>query len=350
MAGTKRIIVVDDSTLMQKMISGMLDEQPDLTVVGVAGDPFEAREMIRKLNPDVITLDVEMPRMDGLTFLEKIMTLRPMPVVMVSSLTREGATATVKALEIGAADVVAKPKSSDPEGFAHMATELVAKVRAAAAANIQQVRMTKAAPTSAELKWAAADDALVAIGASTGGVERVRAVLQSLPADGPPVLICQHMAPGFLASFAERLDTQVGYSVAVAQDGEIVGPGQARIGGPDGHLEVSRKLPNSYRISVVDEPPVGGHRPAVDRLFRSCAKIVRGRGVGVMLSGMGSDGAEALTAWHQAGAPTIGESESSCVVYGMPRAAKALGGIGRELAASRIPGGIVAAINGLNSK
>lgn len=345
MASEIRVVVVDDSQLMQQMLAGMIAEQPDMTVVGTATDPFDARDVIKRTNPHVITLDIEMPRMDGLTFLEKIMKLRPTPVVMVSSLTRQGAAATVRALELGACDVVAKPLDGEGAAFERMARELIGKIREAASAHVQQAsRPARAEPVSG---WEGPDDCLIALGASTGGVERLRAILTALPAGGPPIVFCQHMAPGFVASFAERLDQQSAYRVRMAEDGMIAGPGDAVLAAPTGHLEVARQLPAGYRLSINQAPPEGGHRPAVDRLFSSVASIAGKRSVGVILSGMGADGAAGLLDIRQAGGHTIGESEASCVVYGMPRAAKAKDAVVEQLAVARIPQAILRAVAAL---
>jgi len=336
MAKTIRVLVVDDSALMRKMISAMLTSETDIDVVGVAHDPFMARELIKATNPDVVTLDVEMPRMDGLTFLDKIMKLRPMPVVMVSSLTQSGTDATLRALELGAVDCVAKPAGGLVAGnHANFREELIAKVRSAAIARIRPRQLVERATRISVGPGYSSSEVIVAIGASTGGVEALHHVVQALPADCPAVVITQHMPPAFTASFARRLDAECAVVVREASDGVRVLPGHVYIAPGGRHLELSRSGAN-YMCKITDAPPVSGHRPSVDVLFRSVARHAGANAVGVIMTGMGRDGAEGLAEMRAAGARTIGQDEASCVVYGMPKAARDANAVEIEVSLSRI--------------
>lgn len=335
-----RVVVVDDSAFMRQLIAECLTNDGEITVVGMARDPYQARELIKASNPDVVTLDVEMPRMDGLAFLEKIMTLRPMPVVMVSTITKEGSDATVRALELGAVDYVTKPEVSDPSGLAVFQSELVSKVKLAREARVRAL-VPRAKPVAAPHRPSAAG-ALIAIGASTGGVERIRDVLAALPAECPPIVIVQHMGASYLASFAARLDTLSALSVRLGQPGDRLLGGTVTISPGDRHLFVERDGAG-YRVKLLDLPPVSGHRPSVDVLFESVARAAGPAGVGAILSGMGRDGAAGLLAMRTAGAYTMGEQEASCVVYGMPRAAKEAGAVVTELPLWKIPGELLRA-------
>ncbi len=318
-----RVLVVDDSPTMRGLISAVLRRDPDIDVIGGAGDPYEARELIKRLMPDVITLDVEMPRMSGVEFLEKIMRLRPMPVVMVSTLTQAGAAVSLQALEIGAFDCVGKP---DFEGLA-------AKVKAAAASRVR-VRPA-AAPQAARPTAYQPADRVLAIGSSTGGVEALITMLASFPKNCPPTLITQHMPESFTKGFAARLDRLCEPAVEEASDGAPLAIGQIYLApGGVAHLEVR----GGVRPACVlrEGPAVNGHRPSVDVLFDSVARVFAGRGVGVILTGMGRDGAKGLLAMRQAGARTLGQDEASCVVYGMPKAAFDIGAVERQAPLSRI--------------
>lgn len=337
-----RVVVVDDSTLMREMLKDILSREPDMEVAGTARDPFEARELIKASNPDVVTLDVEMPRMDGLSFLEKIMTLRPTPVVMVSSLTREGADATIRALELGAIDCVAKPGGPDLSDFA---AELVGKIRVASTARLTMRRPAAPADTLPAPRRAAAGKRFIAIGASTGGVERIRDVLAAMPADCPPIVITQHMGPSYVPSFAARLDKLSQPSVRVATAGARLTVGTVLIAPGDRHLVIARDA-LGHVCQIQDTPPVSGHRPSVDVMFQSVARSAGPAAVGVILSGMGRDGAAGMLAMRQAGAFTIGETEASCVVYGMPRAARDAGAVAVELPLAQIPAEMLRAIDG----
>ncbi|MBC7906541.1 MAG: chemotaxis response regulator protein-glutamate methylesterase [Rhodospirillaceae bacterium] len=338
MAGARiRVLIVDDSALMRQMLTSILSSDPIIEVVGTAPDPLVAREKIKALHPDVLTLDVEMPRMDGLAFLEKLMTLRPMPVVMVSSLTERGADVTLKAMELGAVDIFCKPTDAVGTGMQAYARELIDKVKAAAHARVRplgdrpQVATSKLSVTSIYKST----DRLVAIGSSTGGVEALRDIILALPADAPPIVVTQHIPPKFSASFAERLNNLAAVRVKEAVDGDRIVAGHVFIAPGDRHMAV-RRSGASLVIQTYDGPLVSGHKPSVDVLFHSVAEACGSKSVGVILTGMGRDGADGLLAMHKAGAPTIGQDETSCVVYGMPKAAREMGGVERELPLSRI--------------
>lgn len=320
-----RVLVVDDSATMRGMITAILRRDPAIEVVGSAADPLAAREAIKQLNPDVITLDIEMPNMDGLSFLERIMRLRPMPVVMLSTLTQAGAEATLRALELGAVDCLAKPTSLD--GAAAALSDLSSRVRAAAGARVRAAgdHAPAARPTGAYRP----SGHVVAIGSSTGGVEALLNVIGQFPANCPPTVITQHMPATFTASFAARLDRATEASVAEAWDGAPIEPGRIWLA-PGGatHLEVVGR--QSLRCRLVQGDLVNGHRPSVDVLFRSVAEACGARAVGAILTGMGRDGAQGLLAMREAGARTVGQDEATSVVYGMPRAAHEIGAVERQ--------------------
>ncbi len=365
-----RVLVVDDSALVRSLLTQIIDRQPDLECVGAAGDPLIAREMIRRLDPDVLTLDVEMPRMDGLDFLGRLMRLRPMPVVMVSTLTERGAEVTLQALELGAVDFVAKPRIGVAGGLQALAGEIVEKLRIAARARLRPVRRaagagalagsaapatsagsaTSAAPAAhgtaparsgvalppqfAARRWLTTEK-LVFIGASTGGTEATREVLVQLPADFPAILVTQHMPAGFTASYAARLNSLCRIAVKEAADGERILPGHAYIAPGGLHLSVQRSGAN-YVARVDDSEPVNRHRPSVEVLFRSAARVVGANAIGVMLTGMGADGARAMREMRDAGSWNAAQDESSCVIFGMPREAIAHGAVHEVLPLSAI--------------
>lgn len=328
------VLCVDDSALIRQVMAEIINSQPDLQVIGVAADPLVARDMIKALNPDVLTLDVEMPRMDGLEFLEKLMRLRPMPVVMVSSLTERGSEIAMRALELGAVDFVTKPRLGMRDGLLQYADEIGEKIRAAACARVRAVppRGAALAPAVAtagiELlrKPFLSTEKLIVIGASTGGTEAIREVLQPLPADSPAVLIAQHMPPGFTRSFAQRLDSLCRIQVKEAEHGERVLPGHAYIAPGGWHLALGRSGAN-YVAQLNQDEAVNRHRPSVDVLFDSVARNAGVNAVGVLLTGMGRDGAAGLARMRQAGAYTFAQDEASCIVFGMPREAIALGAV-----------------------
>jgi two-component system, chemotaxis family, protein-glutamate methylesterase/glutaminase len=334
-----RVLVVDDSAVMRAFLGRVVGAQPDMELLAASPDPLLAIERIRRTPPDVITLDVEMPRMNGLDFLRNLMAVRPLPVIMISSLTRQGAETTVRALELGAVDFFPKPASFDQlEGSAQ---EIAEKIRAAAGARVlrrrpQQAGSTGPAPLKAMLPpmgqaaAPATGQRVIAIGASTGGVEALREVLTSLPASVPPILIAQHMPPGFTETFAKRLDSLCRIHVKQADDNEAVRAVVAYIAPGGRHLMLMRRGAG-YSLRITDDPPVNRHRPSVDTLFRSVARAAGAQAVGVMLTGMGGDGAEAMLEMRQHGAYTIAQDEASCVVFGMPRQAILCGGV-REVA------------------
>ncbi|MBI1686901.1 protein-glutamate methylesterase/protein-glutamine glutaminase [Caulobacter hibisci] len=326
-----RVLVVDDSATMRGLITAALNRDPEIEVVGAAGDPFEARGMIKALNPDVVTLDIEMPNMNGIEFLEKIMRLRPMPVVMVSSLTQAGAEMTLRALELGAVDCVGKPTTAT--GTAEALAEVAEKVRTAARASVRT--KADAAPVTARRGNYLPSGDVVSIGSSTGGVEALLAILTQFPETCPPTVITQHMPATFTASFAARLDRASGAKVQEATDGALLEPGKVYVA-PGGatHLEVVRSAGLRCRLTAGD--PVSGHRPSVDVLFRSVAQAVGEKAVGAILTGMGRDGAQGLLQMRQAGARTVGQDEASCVVYGMPRAAFEIGAVEKQVSLSSI--------------
>ena len=336
-----RVVVVDDSALVRSLLTEIINRQPDMECIGAAADPLVAREMIRNLNPDVITLDVEMPRMDGIDFLAKLMRLRPMPVVMVSTLTERGAEVTLKALELGAIDFVAKPKIGVADGLRQLQDDITDKIRIASKARISRLPAPPAAsagsvggtapntaaprPVSASLGRLSTEK-IIFIGASTGGTEATKEVLMTLPADSPAVVITQHMPPGFTRSYAARLDGLCKISVKEAVDGERILPGHAYIAPGGLHLSVERSGAN-YLARVQDGDPVNRHRPSVEVLFKSAARVVGPNAVGIMLTGMGADGAKAMREMRDAGAYCVAQDEASCVVFGMPREAIAAGAV-----------------------
>lgn len=339
-----RVLIVDDSALVRQMLGQMLASDPAITVVGAAPDPLIAREMIKSLNPDVITLDIEMPRMDGLAFLEKIMTLRPMPVVMISSLTQKGADTALRALAIGAVDYIAKPTIGLVDGFQSLRDEIVSKVKAAAKAQVRA--LSGNAPTTARPLPGggySSSERVIAIGASTGGVEALQTLLTAFPADAPAILITQHMPALFTASFANRLDNFCAVTVRQAQDKERVLPGHVYIAPGGLHLELVRSGAN-YVCRVHDQAPVSGHRPSVDVLFRSVARAAGSNSVGIILTGMGKDGAAELKRMKERGAMTIAQDRDSSIVHGMPGEAIRLGAASQVLATDQIAGALIAQI------
>lgn len=328
-----KVLIVDDSALIRSVMSEIIGSQADMEVVGVAPDPIVARDLIKQTNPDVLTLDVEMPRMDGLDFLEKLMRLRPMPVVMVSSLTERGSEITMRALELGAVDFVTKPKLSIQSGMLEYSEMIADKIRAASKARIrprssQTVDGSKAPTDSLPMvkNPLTSSEKLIIIGASTGGTEAIKNFLVQMPSDCPGILITQHMPEGFTRSFAKRLDGLCKISVTEAAGGERVLPGHAYIAPGHSHLELGRSGAN-YITKLDDGPPVNRHRPSVDVLFRSAATYAGKNAVGVILTGMGKDGAVGMLEMKEAGAYNFAQDEASCVVFGMPREAIAIGAV-----------------------
>jgi len=334
-----RVIVVDDSATMRSMISATLRADPEIEVVGQAADPHEARQLIKQLAPDVITLDIEMPNMDGLAFLDKIMRLRPTPVIMISTLTQAGAEVNLRALEIGAFDCVAKPSSYAPDSF----TTLAEKVKAAARSR-RQPRLATSRPVQMAGGYTP-DGRILGIGSSTGGVEALITILSKFPANCPPTIISQHMPPSFTKSFAARLNKLCQPQVSEAQEGDLLRPGQIFLCPGEMHLEISGAHNPAIHLSNAER--VNGHRPSVDVMFYSLLRACGKNSMGLILTGLGRDGAEGLLAMHRAGAETIGQDEASCVVYGMPRAAFEIGAVARQLPLERIAERIITSSNAL---
>ncbi len=343
-----KVLIVDDSALIRSVMREIIGSQPDMEVVGVAPDPIIARELIKQTNPDVLTLDVEMPRMDGLDFLEKLMRLRPMPVVMVSSLTERGSEITLRALELGAIDFVTKPKISIQSGMQEYADMIADKIRAAAKARVRArpSRSAEQANTPGEVlpqirNPLTSSEKLIIIGASTGGTEAIKEFLIRMPSDCPGILITQHMPEGFTRSFAQRLNNLCKISVVESAGNERVLPGHAYIAPGHSHLKLVRSGAN-YMTQLDQGPPVNRHRPSVDVLFQSAASCAGKNAVGVILTGMGKDGAQGMLEMRNAGAYNFAQDEASCVVFGMPREAIAIGAAHEVLSLPAMPGRVLA--------
>ncbi len=326
-----KVLIIDDSALIRSVLSEIINQQPDMEVIAVAPDPLVARELIKQTNPDVLTLDVEMPKMDGLDFLEKLMRLRPMPVIMVSSLTERGSEITMRALELGAVDFVTKPKLSIQSGMLEYADLIADKIRAASKARVKSraahlVKDSEQRPGVLPMMKnpLMSSEKLIIIGASTGGTEAIKSFLEQMPSDCPGILITQHMPEGFTRSFAKRLDGLCKISVSEAAGGERVLPGHAYIAPGHSHLLLARSGAN-YVTQLDTGAPVNRHRPSVDVLFRSAAINAGKNAVGVILTGMGKDGALGMLEMKSAGAHNFAQDEASCVVFGMPREAIAVG-------------------------
>ncbi len=320
-----RVLVVDDSALVRHLLSEIINRQPDMLCVGAANDPLVAREMIRELNPDVLTLDVEMPRMDGLEFLGRLMRLRPMPVVMISTLTDAGAEVTLRALELGAVDFVAKPRVGVAGGLSDLSRLIAEKIRVAATAKIRRVMgLEDKQKATINPLGRISTEKMIFIGASTGGTEAIREVLTLLPADAPAVVITQHMPAGFTASFAARLHSLCHIAVSEATHGERILPGHAYVAPGGKQFRVARSGAN-YVAVVEDGPLVNRHKPSVEVLFKSGAEVVGRNAYGIMLTGMGGDGADAMRQMKDAGSYNYVQDEATCVVFGMPREAIAQG-------------------------
>ena len=335
---TIKVLIIDDSALIRSVLTEIINKETDMEVVGTAPDPLVAREKIKALNPDVLTLDVEMPKMDGLVFLERLMRLRPMPVVMVSSLTEKSSAITLQALELGAFDFVTKPKLDIRNGLAEYAEDLTAKIRGAAGVRLLRP-MTQRTGTNpvqpknsadvvlaSEHRTFSTTEKIIIVGASTGGTEALKTLLVDLPADSPGVLITQHMPEAFTKTFAKRLDSLCRIAVKEAEHGERILPGHGYLAPGNRHLLVKRSGAN-YMTELSDGPPVNRHRPSVDVLFRSAANCAGKNSIGIIMTGMGDDGAVGMLEMHQAGAHTLAQDEQSCVVFGMPKEAIALGGV-----------------------
>lgn len=328
-----KVLVIDDSALMRAMLSEIISAAPDMKVVGTAPDPLQAREQIKLLSPDVLTLDVEMPKMDGLEFLGRLMRLRPMPVVMVSSSTERGSETTLQALELGAFDYVSKPRAETPAQLSLYAEDIRDKIRAAYAARnrtpIRRAPVAKPplAASGAGLSTRTLERHLIAIGSSTGGTEALRNVLCSLPRETPGIVMTQHMPETFTGSFARRLDSLSALTVVEAKGGERIQPGHAYLAPGHSHLLVRKQPGGGWITELAASPPVNRHRPSVDVLFNAVAEQVGAQALGVILTGMGKDGAQGMLAMRRAGAWNIGQDKDSCVVYGMPREAAEVGAL-----------------------
>lgn len=339
-----RVLVVDDSAIVRKVIADTLSRDPQLEVVGTAADPYIARDLILQLRPDVLTLDIEMPRMDGLTFLRVLQKHHPLPVVIVSALTQSGSQAALEALEAGAVDVLGKPTSSWSIG--HLTEELAERVKGAAAARRIPSRLAPGSTTQRNLQAQRSYDPrqIILLGSSTGGTEALKAVLTQLPAGLPGICIVQHIPAGFSRALAERFDKQCAFEVREAAEGDEVRPGLALIAPGDYHMLVHRPA-GAYRIRLKQGPPVHYTRPSVDVLFNATAACAGNRAVAVLLTGMGHDGAQGMAKLKATGAATIAQNEETCVVFGMPRAAIELGVVDQILPLETIPQAIVRAVN-----
>jgi len=339
-----KVLVVDDSAVVRQVLSKELAKASDVEVVGTATDPYVARDKILKLHPDVITLDIEMPRMDGLTFLAKLMKYYPLPVIVVSSLTPKGSDMALRALELGAVDVVSKSGSSF--SVAQISQELISKVRVAATVRFsKEARAERAAAPVRSVAYEGSamlrtTHKILAIGASTGGTEAIRRIVPSLPVNTPATVICQHMPANFTTSFAQRLNELSQMEVREAKNGDLLAPGVALLAPGNFHM-LLRRSGARYFVEVKTGPPVHHQRPAVDVLFHSVARAAGRNAVGVILTGMGRDGADGMLAMHEAGAVTIAQDERTCVVFGMPKEAIAAGGVDKVLPIQKIAGEIV---------
>lgn len=334
-----RVLIVDDSATARAVLSEILQGEPSIEVVGTASDAYIARDKIVDLRPDVICLDVEMPRMDGITFLKRLMHYMPIPVIMVSSLTQAGAKTTLEALEAGAVDFVAKPHSNIYDGKDEMRDELIAKIKVASKAKVQQ-RILRNIQQANTTSLAETTNKILAIGASTGGTEALKDVLMGLPRNGPGTVIVQHMPANFTGAFADRLNSLCAMEVREARNGDSIVPGLVLIAPGDYHMVV-RRSGSRYYVEIGSGDKVSGHRPSADVLLHSVAKIAGSNSIGVILTGMGGDGARGLLAMRNAGARTLGQDEESCIVYGMPKVAFDLGAVERQLPLHAIAKGIL---------
>ena len=337
-----KVLIADDSALMRRLLTEIISKDPEFEVVGAVSDAYKAREQIKKLNPDVLTLDVEMPKMDGISFLEKLMRLRPMPVVMISAITQKGADVTMKALMLGAVDFVTKPKVDIENNLNEYADTIRSKLKAAATSGLSQRRWencdhTLTPPRLQSRTNNGAGYGVIAVGASTGGVETIHALLARLPDNLPPIVIAQHIPPVFSASFAQRLNKQLNISVCEAQNDMLILPGHVYVAPGDQHLEIVRNG-TDLRCQLNHGALVNRHKPSVDVLFNSVVNVLGANAVGVLLTGMGDDGARGLLALRDAGAETITQDRNSSIVWGMPRAATEIGAARYVLPLDKING------------
>ncbi len=337
-----RVLVVDDSAIIRNFLTTELNKDPDIEVVGTAIDPYIARDKIVQLKPDVLTLDIEMPRMDGLTFLKKLMKFYPLPVIMVSAHTQEGCETTLNALEFGAVDVMAKPRADQKDQMGELSIQLIDKVKAAARVRMQAktaAALRKVAPapaTSLSQGMVRSTNKIIALGSSTGGTEALKEVLTRMPPNSPGILIVQHMPENFTLAFAQRLNTQCAIEVREAKHGDTVQPGLALLAPGNQHLSL-RKAGSRYFVELEHSPLVCRHRPSVEVLFNSVAKHAGRNAIGAIMTGMGSDGAQGLLSLRQAGGKTIAQDEESCVVFGMPKEAIKLGAAEKTVSLLKIP-------------
>lgn len=351
-----RVVVVDDSALIRSLLKEIINSQKDMQVVGAAPDPLAAREIIRAENPDVITLDIEMPKMDGLDFLERLMRLKPTPVVMISSLTEAGSESTMIALELGAIDFIAKPKIDIKHGITQYSDEIAEKIRAASMARMRPLFRSKQEANDAEKRRElvlnnriASTEKILVFGASTGGTEALKEILMQMPPDCPGIVIAQHMPEGFTKSFAGRLDSLCKINVKEAEHGDRILPGHAYLAPGHSHLLVKRSGAN-YVCELAQSPPVNRHRPSVDVLFSSAAKTLGKNAVGIILTGMGKDGAAGMREMHDTGAHTFAQNEASCVVFGMPKEAIAHGGVDEVVHVDEMADRVMEYLNSLGDK
>ncbi len=348
MANKIKVLIIDDSALVRQVLTSILSTSNAIDVVGAARDPIDARDKIKKLNPDVLTLDIEMPKMDGVTFLKNLMRLRPMPVVMISTLTENGADITLEALEVGAVDFVSKPKIDVQDKLQEYTEEIIEKVTIASKAKVREYKGSTQANTISKKLDAGAvlkkkegklrfktTDKIVALGASTGGTEAIKEVLEALPANSPGIVISQHIPIAFSRAFTERVNKTCQIEVCEPKDGQKIVNGHAYIAPGDKHLMVVRSGAD-YIIKLNDGPPVSRHKPSVDVMFRSVAQNVGPNAMGVMLTGMGADGAEGMLEMKEQGSYNIVQDEQTCVVWGMPGAAVKIGAVDKELGLSHV--------------
>ncbi len=343
MTGKPKVLIVDDSVVIRTFLKDILESSGEFEIIGTASNPFRARDMMREVWPDVITLDIEMPRMNGIEFLRKVMTSRPTPVVMISTLTRKGAAITLEALNIGAVDYIPKPEVSSWRELDTIKANVIEKVRQASRSNLRRARVAVRAikvPERVEIPQSALDSKLVVVGSSTGGVQALNQIFSQLPKQFPAILVVQHMPAAFIDSLAEQLTKKTGHAVRVANDGDMPRSSEILLAPGDVHLTVSRAQ-DRYICHHLSGPPVGYHRPAVNVLFNSAAKIGGTNIMGVILTGMGEDGAEGMLNMRQRGCTTIGQDEESCIVYGMPKKAFERGAVRKQLPLTEIAQAIV---------
>jgi len=346
-----RVLVIDDSALVRQILTQGLQSDPAIEVVGSAPDPYIARDMIVKLRPDVLTLDVEMPRMDGVEFLTKLMPQYPLPVVMVSSLTQRGKEITLRALEAGAVDFVSKPTADVAAGLKQLIMELRTKIKIAAGANVSHWKAKRVdlaqrfSSKNSSVALSETTDKVIAIGASTGGTEAIKRVVDQLPVSCPGVVVVQHMPAGFTRMYAERLNASCSMHVKEAEDGERVLPGRILIAPGDYHLEVVR-VGGFYKVRCFKDEKVNGHRPSVSVMMKSVAQVVGNNAIGVMLTGMGGDGADGMLEMKKSGAFNIAQDEKTSIVYGMPKVALDMGGVDEVLPIDEIAGRVISCLQG----